>query len=126
MSNIMAAIASESIEQVGECSAENNKKYATSNEVHNEGVRDKFDENSVLHMAKNNLKKIEKYHDNAQTIVPRVSTSEEDPNMTIEKLRDISDKHHESKRISPPKNVQPVISGTEIQLVIDIFITSKI
>ena len=128
ISNIMATIVSENPENIGKHSAENNPKYATSSKAHNEGVIDEFDENNVLHMAKNNLKKVEKYHDhyNEQKTELHLSASEENQSVTKEKVHEISDKHHESKRISPPKNVNPVIAGTSMQLLTGIFINHRL
>lgn len=69
-------------------------------------------ENDVLVTAKRNLKKIDKPQNGYDTrhTDQDFSTSEEDKKWNKKKHSD-SDKTHEGKKISPPKNVKPIIAG---------------
>ena len=78
-------------------------------------------ENDILARAKRNLKKVEKPQNGYDTrqMGQDFATSEGDKNWN--KKKDLnSDKSHEGKKIAPPKNVQPITTGTMLLRTINI------
>ena len=114
LSTLMTATASIISETVEEPGTSDSSRHIGPSKEHMEVVMDNSEENNPLYIARRNLKKVQKHNEdyNEQKQEQHVSTSEEDQNVNKTKINDNHEKNQDSKRIPPPKNIAPVISGT--------------